>query len=63
MNIHYTNIMFQRLLLSFIFLFLFASQVFALDVVYPSSKNVTINAESTFVYGNVKPNETLQINN
>ena len=62
MNIHYTNIMFQRLLLSFIFLFLFASQVFALDVVYPSSKNVTINAESTFVYGNVKPNETLKIN-
>ena len=54
--------MFQRLFLIFIFLFLCTSKVFALDVVYPSSKNLTINAESTFVYGSVKPNETLKIN-
>lgn len=54
--------MFQRIFLSFIFLFLFASNSFALDVVYPSSKEVKINAESTFVYGNVKQGETLKIN-
>ena len=38
-------------------------QVYALDIVYPSKNETTINAQSTFFIGNVNKRSTLKINN
>lgn len=42
---------------------IFMQKAFALDIVYPSSKDVTINAVSTFFIGNTHPGSVLKINN
>lgn len=36
---------------------------YALEIIYPKSQEVTINAPSTFFIGNIKPKHTLYINN
>lgn len=49
-------------ILTLFFIFFSSKSAYALDVVYPSAKKVTINAESTFIFGSVKPNAALTIN-
>lgn len=54
--------MFRKIIL-FIVLYLFSfNTAFALDIVYPASKDLTINAASTFFVGNTKPKSVLKIN-
>lgn len=45
------------------YLIFLSNYAYALDVVYPSKKDVTINAQSVFIYGNVNKNASLKINN
>ena len=51
----------------FIFIYLLLAvnilPAFALDIVYPLKADVTINADSAFVFGNVRNNSSLTINN
>ena len=44
------------------FLFFTFNCAFALDVVYPSSKDITVNAPSIYFYGNTNPKSMLKIN-
>ena len=53
----------MRILFFIISFFIFSSNcTFALDIVYPSAKELTKNANSTFFIGNTNPNATLKIN-
>ena len=51
----------NKILLAFLILFA-GIKVYALDVVYPTSYNMNINAPSTFFVGNTNPEEILTIN-
>jgi len=51
----------NKILLAFLILFI-GVKVYALDIVYPTSYNVNINAPSTFFVGNTNPEEILTIN-
>ena len=51
----------NKILLAFLILFI-GIKVYALDIVYPTSYNVNINAPSTFFVGNTNPKEILTIN-
>lgn len=52
----------KKILLLSIFLILGCKETFGLEIVYPKTNPVKINAASTFFIGSVKPNEKLKIN-
>ena len=43
-------------------LFLFSQSVYALDIVYPKSQNVTINSPTTFFVGSADTTIPLKVN-
>lgn len=52
----------KKIILGAIFLLFFNTKAFALEIVYPKTNPVKINAASTFFIGSTKPNDKLTIN-
>jgi N-acetylmuramoyl-L-alanine amidase len=52
----------KKIFLLILFLFACGAKTFALEIVYPKTNPVKINANSTFFIGSVNPNEKLKIN-
>ena len=55
-------ICFMKKIFLFLLLIFLGNKSFALDIVYPKSTNVTINADSTFFIGSTQPHSWLKVN-